>query len=291
MIKPVYEFLLWENCRNNCKFCFQTNKKQLDRDGKARSMTSILRFLLSDEYVKGSHILLVGGEIFDSPDIFDLLDIFLTRIIDLMNSGDIDLLYINTNLIYKQTYAFEEFLHKISANSLFNRLKFTTSYDIEGRFTSDKTRQLMLSNLDYLTKTYEELNAVVNVILTHQACKAILKSEFSPKCFEDQYRCKVSLVPYIVRLDDLASTQSKIFASIIKASLSYSNPTEYLLEYIRNLDLKQEKKLYKFDGQQLVYCSSDVSECGHSENFKLYSKDNTCFICDFKKLVQSIADF
>lgn len=291
MIKPVYEFLLWENCRNNCKFCFQTNKEQLDRDGKARSMNSVLRFLSSDEYIKGSHILLVGGEIFDSPDIFDLLDIFLTRIIDHMISGDIDLLYINTNLIYKQTYALEDFLYKISANNLIDRLKFTTSYDIEGRFASDKIRQLMLSNLKYFTKTHKDLNVVVNVILTRQACRAILNSEFSPKHFEDQYRCKVSLVPYIVRIDDLASTQSKVFAAIVKASLSYSNPTAYLLEYIRNLDLKQEKKLYKFDGQQLVYCSSNMSECGHSENFKLYSKDNTCFICDFKKLVQSIADF
>lgn len=291
MIKPVYEFLLWENCRNNCKFCFQTNKEQLDRDGKARSMNSALRFLSSDEYIKGSHILLVGGEIFDSPDIFDLLDIFLTRIIDHMISGDIDLLYINTNLIYKQTYALEDFLYKISENNLIDRLKFTTSYDIEGRFASDKTRQLMLSNLKYFTKTHKDLNVVVNVILTRQACKAILNSEFSPKNFEDQYRCKVSLVPYIVRIDDLAPTQSKVFAAIVKASLSYSNPTAYLLEYIRNLDLKQEKKLYKFNGQQLVYCSSNMSECGHSENFKLYSKDNTCFICDFRKLVQSIADF
>jgi L-lysine 2,3-aminomutase len=27
--KPIYEFLLWDNCNNNCKFCFQRELPRL----------------------------------------------------------------------------------------------------------------------------------------------------------------------------------------------------------------------------------------------------------------------
>ena len=148
-IKPVFEFLLWANCSNNCKFCFQ--KQQL-RDGiitkhstedKVKTMDNVLSFLDSDEYIKGSHVLLVGGEIFDDPTVFAELDSFLIKIADKMVCNDIDLLYINTNLIYKKLDCVINFLSEIEKHGLFDRLKFTTSYDIDGRFT-EKTEKLML---------------------------------------------------------------------------------------------------------------------------------------------------
>jgi biotin synthase-like enzyme len=29
IFKPIYEFLLWNNCNNNCKFCFQRKDPRL----------------------------------------------------------------------------------------------------------------------------------------------------------------------------------------------------------------------------------------------------------------------
>jgi hypothetical protein len=51
-----------------------------------------------------------------------------------MNNNIIDLLYINTNLIYENMSILFNFLDLIKNNNLFNRLKFTTSFDLQGRF-------------------------------------------------------------------------------------------------------------------------------------------------------------
>lgn len=286
MIKPVYEFLLWQNCHNNCKFCFQTNKNQLDSIGKKNSINAVKNFLESDKYIKGSHILLVGGEIFDSPKDFDILEPFLLYILKQVAIHSIDLLYVNTNLIYKKLDLLEYFLYIANKLGLLSRLKFTTSYDIAGRFANEKSRELMLNNLDYITSKYKELKVVANLILTKQACEEINSGRFVAKEFEEKHHCSIALIPYIIRLEELTASKSAIFSALLKTASYYSNPQAYLLEYIRNLDLKQEKRLYQFDGNQLNYCSSNNSSCSHSENFKLYSNDNSCFICDLKQFLQ-----
>ena len=141
MIKPIYEFLLWDNCNNNCKFCFQRkNGNTFSVKDKINSLGKVLEFLESDQYVKGSHILLVGGEIFDDSNL-PLKVIWMSyieKIIAKMVSGDIDLLYINTNLIYEDLSLLKYLLTHIKEADLWNRFKFTTSYDIEGRFAIKK---------------------------------------------------------------------------------------------------------------------------------------------------------
>ena len=65
-IKPITEFLLWDNCNNNCKFCFQRkNPRLFSLDGQKQILDNVLSFLNSDDYIKGSHVLVVGGELFD----------------------------------------------------------------------------------------------------------------------------------------------------------------------------------------------------------------------------------
>ena len=286
MIKPVYEFLLWQNCHNNCKFCFQADKAQLDHKGKLKSLQAVKAFLESEHYVNGSHILLVGGEIFDSPKDFDILEPFLLYILKQVAIHNIDLLYVNTNLIYKKLDLLEYFLNTAHSLGILSRIKFTTSYDVIGRFANEKSRELMLNNLDHIISKYKGLKVVVNLILTKQACEEINSSRFVVKDFEEKHHCSIALIPYIIRLKELTAYRSSIFSALVKTASYYPNPQAYLLEYIKNLDLKQEKRLYQFDGNQLNYCSSDNSSCGHSENFKLYSKDNTCFICDLKQFLQ-----
>jgi hypothetical protein len=79
-------------------------------------------------------VLICGGEIFDNIKNLNILIDFFEKIIDLMNNNIIDLLYINTNLIYENTTILFKFLDLIKNNNLFNRLKFTTSFDLHGRF-------------------------------------------------------------------------------------------------------------------------------------------------------------
>ena len=282
MIKPIFEFLMWENCRNKCSFCFQQEKNQLTDIQKTESMLAVKRFIkYDDRFIKGSHVLLVGGELFDSPSIFTPLANFLSFIVDKMNDGTIDLLYINTNLIYKNMDGLYYLLDLIDQYKLFDRLKFTTSYDLAGRFASPKTKFLMLSNLDALSTKYPDIKIVVNSMLSKQMCEAILSGEYKLDSFMKMHHCDVNLIPYIVYDKELAPTRELVFKALMVADRQCPG---YLKRYIANFDLPQAKELYQYRDGRLNYVTCPNNACGHSENFVRYSDKGTCFICDLKRL-------
>lgn len=289
-IKPIYEFLLWDNCNNHCKFCFQRKNGIIcDKHHKIRSLKCVIDFLNSDEYIHGSHILLVGGEIFDESN-FSIIDDyikFIEIIIDKMNSNIIDLLYINTNLLYKNMSILNKLLSFIDYDNLWDRLKFTTSYDLEGRFSTKEKETLFLTNLKCVKNTYPKCNIVVNTILTKQTCEKILNNEFNPKDFCDEYNCDINLIPYIVYTKELSATREQIFKTLLKTNELIHG---YFKRYTDNMSLAQDKLLYKFNNEHLEFVSSENLICGHSENFKRYADSNTCFICDLKQVYNMLGE-
>lgn len=283
-VKPVYEFLLWDNCNNHCQFCFQRKNGTIcDKHHKIRSLKCVIDFLNSDVYVNGSHILLVGGEIFDESNniIINEYTVFMETIVKKLENNNIDLLYINTNLLYKDMSILNKLLSLIDYNDLWDRLKFATSYDLEGRFSTKEKEELFLSNLKHIKEIYPKCNVVVNTILTKKTCEKILNNEFNPKDFCDEYNCDINLIPYIVYTKELSATREQIFKALLKTNELIPG---YFKRYTDNLSLAQDKLLYKFNNEQLEFVSSKNLICGHSENFKRYADSNTCFICDLKQI-------
>lgn len=283
--KPIYEFLIWDNCKNKCKFCFQRDNPRLfNKAQKEIILNKTLEFINSNEFEIGSHILICGGEIFDTPSDKDILQSFFSNIIELMLKDTIDLLYINTNLIYSDTSCLFWFLDKINENNLFDRLKFTTSYDSVGRFKTKEYENLMLENLLYIKDKYRDCNIVVNSILTNDMCQKIISNEFNPQEFMRTYNCWINFIPYIIYIPELAPSRNDIFSALLKID---SDNQGYLEKYISNLDLDQDKRLFMYKDNQFTFCSCELSECGHSVNFKRYSDKNTCFICDLKRMINA----
>ena len=281
--KKIYEFLVWDNCNNHCKFCWQRkNPRIYDNEKRASILNEVLVFLRSEIYEYGSHILVCGGEIFDKPSDFKVLDLFFDKIIEMMKEGRIDLLYINTNLIHEDSSGIFNFLDKIKNAKLFNRLKFTTSYDIYGRFKTENDRNLMLSNLHSITENYKDIKIVTNTILTKQTCESILSNKFNPKEFMSNYNCWINFIPYIVLDKELMPTRSQVFTTLLNVDKLCEG---YLEKYIPNMSITQEKHLYLYQDNKFKFCSSNISKCGHSENFKRYSEDGTCFCCDLKEVL------
>lgn len=281
-IKDIVEFLVWDNCKNNCKFCFQRNNPRLfNQEKRQYILDSVISFIDSDKFVKGSHILIVGGEIFDTPADQRILSDFFNKIAERMLDNTIGLLYINTNLIYSDTTNLYNLMELIEWNNLFNRLRFTTSYDIEGRFKTKEDEELMLNNLLELKQLYPKCQIVTNIILTKGMCEAILNNSFSAKYFMTKYNCWINFIPYIISDVNLAADRDTIFKTL--KYIDNENPG-YLDKYIANLDLAQEKKLYMYKDNQFQFCSCELSDCGHAVNFKKYSDKGSCFICDLKGL-------
>lgn len=217
-----------------------------------------------------------------------MFDNFFAEIMQLMSNQTIDILYINTNLIYKEENVQKvcELLQLFRNHNLISRVRFATSYDLEGRFTI-QTHQMFLTNLDIVSKAFPEVTIVANVILTQQFCNAILDQKFDIFKFMQTYNCKINLIPYIILGYELAPSRSLVFATLKKL---YTQDPEYIDSWAQNLGLKQQRKMFYVDktSKDFIKCECMNSECGHSVNFKRYSMDNTCFVCDVTTLLLSL---
>ena len=311
MIKKVYEFLIWNNCGNACSFCHQrlfankNNSKILNPKEQIRSL-SLCEEFLDTKFENGNHILLVGGELFDitNENVKEQFKQLLTKVISKMLLNEIDLLYLNTNLLFIDVSLLYWFLDKIDQSNLFNRLKFTTSYDIVGRFLNKEKELLFYKNLKSIKDNYPNINIVVNTVLTNETCKRIQndtfgadflleylnkqeKEQFTVKDWIDYFKVDINTIPYIRLNSDAAPempTRAVIFDTLLHINKIIPN---YLEWYANNIGLKQEKLLFEYNkiDDNYIYCSSEYDSCGHSENFKMCFKDSDkCFPCEIKKL-------
>lgn len=312
-MKKIYEFLLWNNCGNNCTFCHQRQheRKNLDKilnpQEQINSINKCLEFL-NTVFEKGNHVLLVGGEIFDikNIEVKSHLQHLFSMIINMMEVNEIELLYLNTNLLYTDLTLLTTFLDKIEKANLFHRLKFATSYDIIGRYSSFERELLFYKNLKYLTDGYKDLNIVVNTVLTKEACNRIVsndfgadflleylanqgKSKFTIKDWIEYFKVEINTIPNIIlnyeKAPD-AAKKTEIFNTLLHIDKLIPG---YLNKYAENIALMQEKLLYEYNKfkNEFVYCSSKLSKCGHSENFKQSFIDSVdCYPCEIKRLAK-----
>ena len=287
--KPIYEFLLWENCNNHCKFCFQKNKRQLKVAEREKALAAVLRFLGSDHYEKGSHVLAVGGELFYSSVLTEALLSFYSTLFQKMLTGDIDLLYINTNLLYKELTPLTICLDEAVRLNLLPRIRFTTSYDRVGRFRTDDDRLRMELNLDVIRERYPKLPIVTNMMLTKPFCDheifshRVIRFETVAEFCHD-HDCEVNLIPYIVKKTELMPDKEEVIKTLLCVERDMPG---YLKRYLANWRLAQEKLLYQYDKDtdDFHFVSSNTASCGHSENFKRCFADGECFICFIERML------
>lgn len=274
---PINEFLLWNNCNNNCKFCWQRIEDMSTKEEK------LLAIQLVKEYLRdltNSHTLFVGGELFCETDpeiVYRLYDLFQFNVSKML-SGELDLCYINTNILYDISPLLLPVLTLLEDNGLLHRVHFTTSGDKYGRFTK-KSRLLFYKNLQLLRKLYPDLMIIVNLILTKDFCEDILNDKFDLGLYMNQYQIDVNTIPYIKYGDDIkAPSRELVFKTLYKLD---KQAPGYLLKYCNNFLLGQDIILHKYIKGQLIDVTSRKSMCGHSENFTLcYSDSDHCFICD-----------
>lgn len=312
-MKKIYEFLLWNNCSNNCTFCHQrAHERRIDDKillpQEQVNSLNLCKEFLETKFEQGNHILLVGGEIFDvqNDQVKKALIDLIKHIKNKMCKNEIELLYINTNLLYENTNLLDWFLMLFEANGLMERIKFTTSYDMVGRFTSKARELLFYKNLKHLTDTYTDIKIVVNTVLTKEACKRICKDTFGAdylleylrnqdknsntiKQWIDYFRVDINTIPYII-LDYSeapdAPTKREVFETLLHIDDVMPG---YLQRYSDNIGLTQEKLLYEYNkiDNKFIFCSSKIAECGHSVNFQQsFADSKECFPCQIAKLAK-----
>lgn len=284
----IVEFLLWDNCNNHCKFCFLKDKLScktiLNNNEKANSIFLVREYINSGKIKYGDDILLCGGEIFDTDFDTETMYEWETLIDDIalyIKMGRIGGLYINTNLIYKINSALVFLLDKFKYIG-FDKLHFTTSFDLIGRYKSDEDKELFLSNIRYIHSKYPGLGIIANMILTKPVCNLILSGDINIFELQRDMGVVINPIPYIVLLDKWAPDK-KLIMDVLR--LIYNECPEYLNDYYKRFMVDKKRTLLKYDGDSYIELTSDTNKCGHSVNFSNYTTGCSCFLCDLQELM------
>ena len=284
--KQLYEILIWSTCVNDCTFCYRRfNPKNVKQKERKQILNKAINFIDSESFVKGSDVLISGGEIFDKTLDMKITGLFFKHIVDRMNDNIIGTFYIDSNLIYDARNMLIDLMFLIQKYNLFNRFKFITCYDIEGRFVNNRNKHLMLFNLKWLKSTFPDLDITVNTILTKPACNAILDNCYNIKEFMKEYQCFVNLVPYIIRVESLTPSQDEVMNAIHK---TISENEGYLNHYKELLNLEQSKLSYAYKDGEYSLCYDELNACKHKARFINYCDKESCFMCDFERLQTSL---
>lgn len=286
-MKTLVEFLLWDNCNNHCKFCFLKEHNPcpsfLSDVERVKSIQSVKSYI-DVQWKHGDDILLCGGELFDypmTPQVQSAWDNLIETILEKVEKGIIDEVYINTNMLYDINLSLVPFLFMFAIKGLLFKLRFTTSYDLYGRFKTEGDRCLFLTNVNQVKSMFPGLEIIANTVLTKNMCDEIANG-FK---VTDVPNVTINLIPYIILTDDMAPNKSMVMQTL--KTVEQATPG-YVKGMLTRFTLDKPRKLMKYYNGELSEMTSKNLECGHSENFTRYTKEGSCFICDLIELGKEI---
>lgn len=294
---PTMEYLLWSNCSNNCKFCWQKRlKNEATWLTDEEKIDSINRCKQAIDQLGYTDILVVGGEVYSphTSEVDTALRSLFDKIAQRVKQDQTRFFYVNTNLIYQDLDNIEYLIRAFDGYE--EHIKFTTSADAYGRFNEDcgaygiETENIVSQNLVYLTTKYPRLNVVVNTIMTKQFYEQYVVDERNKdggirlntllRDFGIRY---VNLLPYIPVPNDqeMTPTFGQIIACLEEAEQEQPG---YIAHYVADYDLNQNKTLYQYErGKGFVECTAQYLPCGHNKNFSKVLPSGECYICKVKQ--------
>lgn len=280
MLKLV-EFVLWNNCPNNCSFCYLKNSYQSTIDDMMSSISSVDDCIKSIN--KDSSVLLTGGEMFVNltDEVYEKL---LNLYKNIYSNNYIKIIYFNTNLIYDINKYLVKALDLANELGALEKLHFTTSDDFVGRF-NDNSRKLFYKNIGLLREKYPNLNIIVNSILTKKFCEEILSGRYNILDYCNKYKVRVNVLPYINfnNIDEYVPEKNDVIKSLL--ILRKQNP-EWFDGFVDIYTRPRDMVVYEYDhiNNKLKDSTASFSKCKHPVNSLHCFKDGTCFGC----LLQSL---
>lgn len=300
--KTVHEFVLWNNCNNQCDFCFlrfnpDYHNKILTNSEKIIALQHASEYIKNYNFEKGSHILIAGGEFFyeqfDS-ELYKHFNELIDIIVDYIKQDIIDIFYINTNFLYTNTDDIKNLIiYKFKNNNILSHLHLTTSYDRYGRFKTPNSEEKFLHTIKTITEEFkddQEFTLYTNCILTKPFCEDILSNSFDRLDFIEKHNNKiyVNFLPYIPFDKTLEATNSFLFKTLLH--IKNSDET-FFKQYIDNILLNQPRIVWEYNKTNNLFenVTSGVNpKCGHLKSFTKYRDNNECILCEFKKFKEAM---
>ena len=298
MNDKLVQIELWLDCPVNCRFCCLGKFKKITSDTyKISIMEKAINLLDEINWGEYDKLAIIGCEIFYgeySPQLAELFNKFIEKIIIFLRKNVIKRFYIMTSLMYLNNY-FYNMIEQFKEWGLSDKILICSSYDTKYRFNQvnkiefDKNVKYLNNNKigmhfeiiltqffidDYMNKNNELMNIISNypIDILRPARSWKMKKEDQPQDFFPKR------VAYMQWLSDLKGTNKELLFSLFdmknRASLVYclSNGTE-IVRGSNNIDDIQH----------------NINQCGHDDLYCCYGDSDECIVCDtnkFKRLIE-----
>lgn len=327
-MKKQLQFELWQDCNSKCDFCYlnwfnvdKTNEYKLQRIAHVKQV-------LEDNSLYDTYdtISLIGGEFFqgqlNDPRVRDAFFDLIHKLKELLDTGRINCVWIMVSLLIGKQ---PDLYHCLEIFGNDPRVWFNTSWDIQGRFKSEKMRLTWEDHVMNIHRFYPKVNVNVTLILTHELITAYLNSEFSFVDFRERYGVHLFLKPpafntttaavYEKRFGTVLPNQEKVMFSALIGSHFFPNRKDFLqflakfknemggVEYENLFNInRRADDVYRTDStghtEALVHRGKDTKDlgdvgcdsnpkCGHSTYYQSYYDCDACMLCD-KEYIGSI---
>ena len=139
--------------------------------------------ILSDNFRPRDTVSFMGGELFHRADIKELYEGFEDTIETIKKLSNMPKkIYIFSNLLYEDLSLIKWFIKKMTAESIYPL--YYTSFDLDGRFKSNKQIDLFLKNLDEV-ENYTCIQFRIKSVITKQTLKNFDENSYVWKVFRD----------------------------------------------------------------------------------------------------------
>ena len=186
------QYELWKDCKNGCTFCFNKGLPDLDKIVSLNQVMELVDLPEVDEY---DEIGFIGGEFFDgqlnNPKVKDLFYRLFDKVVEKINTGKINKLYVTCEMILDNLDDLKEFLEYLKNNDVLEKTLLCTSFDTIGRFHTPERESLWKANMLYIKKLYPKLKLHTEIIMTQDFIEKVLSGEFDIPAFEKTYNTSI----------------------------------------------------------------------------------------------------
>ena len=198
MSKKQIQFELWQDCNSHCDFCY-LNWFSVDRsdEHKLKRIHEVMNVLNDDSlYEEYDTVSLIGGEFFQgqlsNPEVRNAFFELIQKIRSLLDEGKIAQTWIMVSLLIGKQ---PDLYHALEILRNDPRVWFNTSWDISGRFKSEKMHRTWASHMLEIHRLYPRVNLNTTMILTQDLVKAYILGRFSFRDFCERYHTHLFLKP------------------------------------------------------------------------------------------------
>ena len=197
--RKSFQWELWQCCNNLCKFCYiGKDNRHTDKERQMKSLADMKAALLQLDFNKYNNISLIGGEFFqgqlEDAEVRSAFFEIIQMICDFYVDRKIGSVWLAATLtigdqadLYETVDMFDKAGVRPHEEYGSSGLWICTSWDAEGRFHTEKSRENWEFHMKNLSVKYPWIKKNTTIILMQKLCEMYLFGEYTPREFMDEF--------------------------------------------------------------------------------------------------------